>query len=132
MIPPIRVAFQDRSPITINKLAKLASIPVAVDSFSEKHHDAAVDPVPQPTKGHEALLCSFDERGRVLKWPMQAFRIAGKRRTLLSRFVANRYHDIELLPRELVHGFRPVARDIDPNLAHHSDGFRPHHRATAG
>jgi hypothetical protein len=58
MIPPIRVAFQDWSPITINKLA---SIPVAVDSFSEKHHDAAVDPVPQPPKGHEALLCSFEE-----------------------------------------------------------------------
>lgn len=62
-----------------------------------------MNPVPQPPKGHEALLWGFHERGGVLKWPMQPFRIAGKHRTLLPRLVAHCDHDIELLPREFSH-----------------------------
>jgi len=35
-------------------------------------------------------------------------------------------HPGERLPRELVHGFRPVARDVDPDFAHGGNGFRTH------
>src|SRR6266850_5431925 len=39
--------------------------------------------------------------------------------------VAYRDHVIELLPGKLVDRLRPLQRDVDPDLAHHGDRFRP-------
>ena len=44
----------------------------------------------------------------------------------LPGVVANGDDAIESLPGEVVHGFRPVARDIDPNFTHGGNGFRTH------
>ena len=52
----------------------LARLPAAIGSFSEKHHDAGMNLVPQSAKGVDAFFSCFRKSRRILEWPMKPFR----------------------------------------------------------
>jgi hypothetical protein len=57
---------------------------------------------------------------------MDPLRGGGKDGAILLGVITDGNHIIETLTSELVHGFRPVARDIDPNFMHCGNGLRAH------
>jgi len=56
--------------------------------------------------------------GWIVEAPVNPFCITWKDRTLFVRVVANCNHVIEFLIDEFIYRFRPMSRDVDPNLAH--------------
>src|SRR5271157_2374325 len=79
-----------------------------------------------PAEFRELLLFRALHSGGVIEAPMDALRGGGKDGATLLGVVADGNHVIEILPHELIHGFRPLARNIDPDFMHGGNGFRAH------
>jgi hypothetical protein len=75
-------------------------------------------------EGRQPFLFGTSHRGGVIEAPMDALRGGRKDRATLLGAITDGYHIIERLPHKLVYGFRPVARDINPDFTHRGNGFR--------
>ena len=74
----------------------------------------------------EPLLLRPSCGRRVLEVTMMAAGASREERALFVRRVAHRDDIVELTARELIYVLRSVRRDVDPDLAHHRNGFWPH------
>ncbi len=74
----------------------------------------------------EALLLRPVCGRRVLEVAVMAAGASREDRALFVRRVAHRDDIVELTARELTDVLRSVRRDVDPDLAHHRNGFGPH------
>src|SRR5579863_760392 len=92
----------------------------------EKLLDTLANLVPDPAKCGQPLLLVALDRRRILQAPVNALRPTRKNRTVVARVVTHRYHVIKFLPGKLVHRFRAMPRNIDPDLAHNPDRLRSH------
>jgi heme-degrading monooxygenase HmoA len=52
------------------------------------------------------------------------FGVAWKHRTFVARIVTDRDDAVEIMAREFINRFRPVAGNVDSDLSHNSYGFR--------
>lgn len=71
-----------------------------------------------------AVLVGTLHRCGIFEGPMQMLASAGENRAQFHSVIADRDDVIELLPRELINGLRPLAGNVDANLAHDDDCFR--------
>src|ERR1022692_109867 len=81
--------------------------------------------IPHSPERREPLLLIPLDSGRIVEAVMQPIRMSGIDRTALAGVVADGQHIVEALAGKLVHRFRAVARNIDPQLPQNRDGFRP-------
>ena len=72
------------------------------------------------------FIASYAGRRRVLKASVDKFSLSGKHRADLFRVIADRNYSIEFLADEFIHRFRPVVRNINPDLPHYLNRLGPH------
>ena len=99
-----------------NRLPHIYSTPLRYSRISSRT---------RPKHGEPFLFRSLDGC-RIVEAVMQRDGRAGQDRAGLASVIADREHEIERLVREFVHVLGAVAGDVDPELRHHGDGFRPH------
>src|SRR5579885_312717 len=104
----------------------LASLSAAVGAFSQEHHNAGVNLVPQSPKGIQALLTNFCNRCGILERLMKPFRSSGERRAFFAGPVTDGDHEIEGLPVKLQQRLRSLARNVDTQLPHDRHCLRAH------
>jgi hypothetical protein len=75
-------------------------------------------------KSRQPILVGSLHSGGVIETPMDAQGVGGENGAALSGLVADGNHKVKRLPGELVHRFRPLAGDINPDFTHCGDGFR--------
>jgi len=62
---------------------------------------------------------------RIIERPMQSLHIAGEDRASFSGAIADRHHNVQWLTNKLVHGLGPMVRDVNSDLLHDGNRFRP-------
>ena len=82
--------------------------------------------IPNAPEDIHPFFFSADAGGwRIFKAVMQYFRRTEEHRTGFTGIVADRDYIIEVLPLEFIDVFGAIPGDINPYLAHDSDGFGP-------
>jgi len=88
--------------------------------------DSCMDLVPDAAEGCKSFRFVARDSSRVFKAPINPFSAGWKYRTGFSSIVADGNAIVEVLTGEFVDGFGAVVRNIDSDVLHHGDCFRPH------
>ena len=72
--------------------------------------------IPHPSKDSKLRLFITAGSSRIVEAPVNAFGLTGKDRASFIRVVADRDHKVECILAELLDGFGPLARNVDPDL----------------
>ena len=81
--------------------------------------------IPNATKECEPLVFRTPQRSRVFKILVNRHGPAREDRAAFLGIVTDGENVVERLAGELVYALRAVARNVDAQLVHDSDGFRP-------
>jgi hypothetical protein len=103
----------------------LSFIAISSPGFRQKFSNARADLISDFAERGQPLTVGALHGSGILEAPMQALGFSRKYRTSFFRAVADGNNVIEVLTDELIHKLRIVAGNIDLDLVHDFDRFRP-------
>src|ERR1039458_3769443 len=85
-----------------------------------------MDLVANAAERRQTLLFAALDRRWVFEAPVNPLGAGRKHRAVVARVIADGHHVVHRLARKLVDGLRAVTRNVDTDLFHNGNRFRPY------